>query len=522
MEKAMTTDDIIKKIIARIKPQWKAAFWGCFLIGIFTYMYFMTGNFLTLDSMWNLYSDQDMITSGRQFLTYACGISSFYNLPWINGVLAILFLALSSVVVVDSFDIESRVGAVLVGGLLVTFPAVASTFCYMYTVDGYMLAVLLAAVAFWVTDKKKNGYLAGIILLGISIGIYQAYLSFTIILCILRLLIDLVEKDSIKEIWYKIWRYVVMGIGSYIFYVITLKLMLKLKDVEMSGYQGTDRIGSFAIGELPAGLIEAVKSFGRFALPSNRVLYGVGFSNYSVLIIAVLTVILFLIFFIQNKRYQNIWRIVFAIVLVCTIPIGMNIVNVLSPHTFFHLLMRYPWVLFFVFTIVLVEKMPVTDKRWRAFLQKGLVLVTLVTTIGLIFWFGVRANIVAFNMNEKYEKTYAMCVRMVDRIEQTEGYTTDTKIAVLGGGLSEWNYPSTDITQHDLTGYWGVYGTMCISDTGSFQEFAKHYLNVTLNTASATEHVEIAQTEAFMQMPNFPAEGSVGFIEDVLVIKWNG
>ena len=63
-----------------------------------------------------------------------------------------------------------------------------------------MMAALLAAAAFLVTDRKKWGFLAGIVFLGTSLGIYQAYLSFAIILCILRLLLDILDRDNIQEI----------------------------------------------------------------------------------------------------------------------------------------------------------------------------------------------------------------------------------------------------------------------------------------------------------------------------------
>ncbi len=517
----MTTDDILKRIAGKIKPQWWAAFFACVVIGLLTYMYFMTNNFLTYDSMWNLYSDQDMITSGRQFLTYACGVSSFYNLPWVNGVLAILYLALTSVVVVEGLGIQSKTGAVLTAGLLVTFPAVSSTFCYMYTVDGYMLAVLLSALAFLITDRKKYGFVGGIILLGVSMGIYQAYLSFTIMLCITRLLTDLLEEDKLKPVWSKIWRYVVMGIGSYVFYVISLKIMLKVKDVEISGYQGTDRIGTFALAEIPAGLLEAYKSFGRFVLSANVLTTTTGM-KVAVIIIAILAIITYLVYYIIKKRYSGIVRTILIFVLLLVTPIGATIVSVLSPNTFFHLLMRLAWVLFFIYAVLLNEKLACADIIKFKKIKRGVVWVSFLCTAILIFEFSVMANVVAFNMNERYEKTYAICIRMIDRIEQTEGYSPDTKVALLGGVLDASYYPDTDITRDDLIGYFGVAGTMCISDTEKFAEFSKHYLNVTIETISLAEEIELTETEEFKEMPKFPAEGSVRYIDDILVIKWNG
>ncbi len=521
VEKTFTVDDIVKKIYRKIQPQWWAAFWGCMILGLLTYMYFMTNNFLTFDSLWNIYSDQDMISSGRQFLTYACGISSFYDLPWVNGLLAIIFLAMSSVVVVEGLGIKSRVGAILAGGLLVTFPAIASTFCYSFTIDGYMIAVFLSALAFLLTDRMKWGFLPGIVCLGVSIGIYQAYFSFTIVLCILRLLTDLIEQDDMKVIWNKIWRYPVMGIGGYIFYCVTLKCMLWLKNAELSGYQGTDKINSFSLADLPAGIIEALKSFARFALTSN-VLTSTEIMKAAFIVIVLFAVALYIICFVDGKRYKSAARVVLALFLVIAIPIGATMVNVLSPGTFFHLLMRLPWALFFVYAIVLAEKITANGKKWYVLVKKGMSAAVLVCGAVLIWQFGIMANIVAFNMNERYEKTYAVCVRMVDRIEQTEGYTTGTKVALLGGVLDAEAYPDTDITKEDLVGYFGAGGTMCISDTGKFATFSKHYLNVTIETIPLEEEIKLTTTEEFANMPKFPEEGSVQFIGDVLVIKWNG
>lgn len=521
MKKAVTMDDIIKNGVGKVKPQWWAAFFGCIVIGLLTYMYFMTNQFLTYDSMWNLYSDQDMISSGRQFLTYACGISSFYNLPWVNGVLAIFYLALTSVVVVEGFGIESKMAAVLTAGLLVTFPAISSTFCYIFTIDGYMLAVLLSALAFLLTDRKKWGFLGGIVLLGVSIGIYQAYLSFTILLCILRLLVDIIERDALREIWAKIWRYIVMGIGSYVFYVVTLKLMLKWKGLELSGYQGTDRVGSFSLIDLPTGLKSAWENFINFARWSN-VLTTTEIMKYAFIIIVVGAVSLYITLFIKRKRYKSIMRMAMVFGLVAAIPFGATIVNILSPNTLFHLLMRLPWALLFVFAVVLCEKINLQDIKKGKIIFKTVISVTAVSAIVMIFSFSVMANIVAFNMNERYEKTYATCIRLVDRIEQAEGYTTGTKVAILGGYPDSAYYPPTDITEADLIGYFGSGGELCVNSTEKYAEFMKHFLNVTITTIPHEEEIKLTETEKFMEMPKFPAEGSVDYIGDVLVLKLNG
>ncbi len=521
MEKKIMIDGAIAGIIKKIKPQWWAALISGMICGLVAYTYIMTNNFLTYDSTWNIYSDQDMITSGRQFLTYACGISSFYNLPWLNGILAIFYLSLAAVVVVEGLGMESKVGAALAGGLLVTFPAIASTFGYIFTIDGYMLAVLLASLAFLLADRTKWGFLGGILLLGVSIGIYQAYLSFTIILCILRLLLDLLEKEELKEIGAKIWRYVVMGIGAYVFYVVTLKLMLAAKGLELSGYQGTDRVASLSLTDIPAGLVAALKSFGRFFMPGN-VLQSNKLLFISFCLVLLLAAVMYVIHFCKERRYKSILRIVLAVGLIATIPFGATIVNVLSPDTYFHLLLRLPWALFLIFALVLIEidfksKKVIADKIWKS----GCAIV-LVCSLLLIGRFCIMANIVGFNMNERYEKTYATCVRIVDRIEQTPGYKTGTKIAILGGHPNHYYYYPTDITTKDLAGFFGVDGSVFVASSEGYAKVFKHYLNFTVNYIPAEDELPIVFSEEYAAMPRFPAEGSIAFIGDVLVVKMDG
>ena len=124
MQEKSFMNQIYSNIKAKIRPYWVTAFVSCMVIGLLTYGYLMSNHFLTHDSMWNLYSDQNMITSGRQFLQFACGISSYYDLPWFNGLLAIFYLAITSVLVVEGLGIRSHINAALSAGIIVTFPSV--------------------------------------------------------------------------------------------------------------------------------------------------------------------------------------------------------------------------------------------------------------------------------------------------------------------------------------------------------------------------------------------------------------
>ena len=521
MQESFVLDKTIEQFQSKIKPQWVWSFLACFIAGFLSFGYTVSNNFLTADSLWNIVSDQDMITSGRQFLTYACKISTDYDLPWLNGVFAIFYVAVASVLVVEGLGIKSKYLAALAGMILMTFPSMTSTFCYTYTIDGYMLAVLLAVAAFLITDRKKWGFTVGIVLLGVSLGIYQAYFSVTIVLCILKLLLDILDGEKIKHLFSKIWKYLVMGIGSYVFYYVSLQLMLKVKQTILSDYQGVNNLEKLSLADIPQGVVSAYKTFFSFlripgALATTKVMY------VSVIALCIFGVGIYLWKFIAEKYENKILKIMMICILLAVTPIGATIVCVMSPNMYYHLILRLPWALFFIFVLCLMERMPNMTKVFWKKVQRLVAVIVCLATITMVLQFSVTANVVAFNMEKKYEKTYGLSLRILDRLEQAQGYKTGDKVAILGGGVDQSNYPYTDLTSTYLNGYFGVEGTITAADTGKFATFCFHYLNVTITTASWDDILQVLDTKEYQQMDNFPLETSVKKIGDVWVVKLNG
>ena len=527
-------DQWIDKIIEKRKSPQMTAFLSCIIAGFLTFMYTMTHHFLSYDSMWNLYSKQDMISSGRQFLTYACRISSDYDLPWVNGVLAIFYLAVCAWILVDAFEMKKHVTAALCGAFLVTFPSIAGTFCYSYTIDGYMLAVLCTTLAFYLAKKYRFGWIPAIFLNGFSLGVYQAYFSYLILLCMLSLMLDFIFESDLKMIFKRIIRYCTMGIGGYLFYVISLKIMVALRHVEMSGYQGTDKVLSFSLDTLPKGLITAFKNFFSFMIKK-----GVLTSNLTMRIALYLLIacaaVMFVSLVISKKTYKSPVRMLGMIALILLLPFGTNLISIIYPSVFFYVLLRYPWVVFFIFIPVLAERVCLlkegnvvekgskdsAKKKTNAVFYQIVSCICIVASLVMIFEFAVLANIVAFNMNERYEKTYATCLRLVDRLEQCEGFKAGDTVAVLGGLPDESIYPFTDITYNTLKGYFVPTGNLCVESSGKFITFFNHYMGISVNSPDSETELELLNTPEYNEMEKFPKEGSIRRINGVWVIKIN-
>ena len=90
-------DKVLKKINTYILPEWKVCFYSALIVGIIAHLYKITNWLPNWDSLVFRYDSQNMIGLGRWFLPVVCSFSSFYDLPFLNGIIAILFHAMGAV-----------------------------------------------------------------------------------------------------------------------------------------------------------------------------------------------------------------------------------------------------------------------------------------------------------------------------------------------------------------------------------------------------------------------------------------
>lgn len=516
-------DRLMQQAGRRIQKEWKLAFLTAFILGMLTHFYMFTNNLLTWDSMFSLYAPQEMTGLGRPFLRYLCAISSDFNLPMVLGTLSVCYLGFTAAALAECFEIRSRAGIVLTAALTVTFPVVAGTFCYLFTADGYMFAFFLSVLCVVAAEKADRHFgekrwliyeTAGIFLLAASLGIYQAYFAVTITLCILKLLLLLLEEPSWKKIGQRTAVYLGMGVCGYAVYLAAVKLFQNMKGVSLLEYNGVDRLGNFVLADVPRGIYTAYRQFFSFALRSNVLttnpLMTICFAGL------IVTAVSCYVYRLLKRPGRNpaekgfigneLPRLAAAALLVMLIPIGATIFCVMSPDVFIYILLRMPWVLFFVFALALTEKMRAQ-------------LVCAAFAVIMAFQFYLMSNVVYYNMNEKYEKSYALCVRLADRIEQQEEYYPWIKTVFVGAEPDYMKYPSSEVTKEVLSGYYPARSDYFLNSTDKYLEFFSHYLNVSLAPASEEEEAEILKREEVEAMDTFPAENSVQIVDGVLVVK---
>ncbi|BDH60753.1 hypothetical protein MTP04_08830 [Lysinibacillus sp. PLM2] len=509
-----------EKLKQNIKNEWIIAFNAAMIIGIITHLYAFMHRYPNHDSLHNLYSSQAMVTSGRFFLSPAAGISSYFDLPWVIGLFSIFFLALAAVSLVILFEVRKKISIILISGIVVTFPSVSSTFSYIFTADGYMLGIFMAILAVVITKKfKKFGFLIGALLVCLSVGIYQANLSVVLTFTTFWLIHEIIySNNSLKQVWANVLRSGLMiGIGM-VGYLIVYKLFTTFFAVQISTYQGLDKVGNLTLADIPRRISQIIKELKTFFFR--------GFINgYEVNFLEILNVLLVIVLFVgvivviaKKQLYKNSGLLITLAIGVITLPFSYYIAYFMSPSVFYHMLMVFGLSSVYIFIVLMYDK--IDEKQGPVLkIERFNSWATVILMTFTIFNFGLIANIAYMNMELRYEKSINVANRLVDRIEQLDEYENIEKIAVYGN-VSLHSDLTSKIIPSQIPEMTGSVGEVVFYKPYSYQELLDQFLGYSLKMATDEETEQISQTEQFAEMGIWPAKDSIAVIGDTVIIKF--
>lgn len=509
----------LKNLKSKTDPRQKTAFLAAFFTGLLVHLPAMLSDIPNHDGLASMYFDQNMITSGRWFLTVACGFSSYFTVPWIIGLIGLFFLGLTAAALTDLLELKNPLTICLTGGLLAVFPALASTFAYVFTLDGYMMAMFLAVLAVALTKKYRLGFLPGALCLAFSMGIYQAYLPFAVLLCIYQILLletDGAFKKNRGQALGQMGKYLSMGVLGVVFYYLILRVLLLLQGKELASYQGINSVGTIGKEGILAALGTIYRDFFTFTL-RGRVLFQNPFSAAAFLALAVSAVYVVIRLAAKGQWWKRAGFYGTLAGLAICLPLATSCVLLVSPEVTYHLLMRYQWVLFLIGMGAYVDHY-FAGEGHAGSADLCFQWVTAAALAVLLFCYALTDNIAYSNLEKRYEKTYAYCLRLLDRIEQTPGYYQGIPIAMIGV-VGDDAFPVTDLTEKVTGNMIGLSGDSLLYTGKNYEAFIKYYLGATLNILDTEVMGDIYYSPEYMEMDSFPGKNSTKVVDGILYVK---
>jgi hypothetical protein len=147
-------------------------------------------------------------------------------------------------------------------------------------------------------------------------------------------------------------------------------------------------------------------------------------------------------------------------------------------------------------------------------MKKYLLYIACITASVLILTNALFANRVYVKKDLEERATLTVMTRIIDRIEQTDGYTTGSTPVVFYGDLNS----SPLMKRSDSFDYLGVGLDNSFSVT--YKETYRVYINEYMNYPMIIQDTfDFKYQQSIEKMPVFPAEGSTRVIDGILFVK---
>lgn len=503
----------------------KQSFLYTFILGLIAHGYSFMNMMVSHDSLNDFYATNPWIKSEFGRIYYSIYITLTRGrivVPWLIGVFALIWISIAVYYVLQMFEIKKSSMRFLVAGIFVCNPTVyALAATYIHDLDADMLAMMLSVVSafLWyrgVGKKEKSTSVlymfAGAVILSISMGIYQSYISLAIILIMLISIKSILENQNFLEVVKKGIQGIVMIMSSAIFYMLEVKIFSLLTGVapmERDTYNSLGNIELVFTGNIFEKIFNVyVNCFGAFRklfLSSYPEI--ISFIVHGILVIGIIGIILW-----GMKKID--WKSKCLIVILgIFMPLAMNVSHLLN-NGVGHVLMHYAvWMVYLLVIILIVwfEKEIIVSKTIRQVVVGGLMLCVLISIAQNI----QTANVVYVKKDLEYQSTLSYMTRVVNKMEEHEEYVSgETPVLFIGD-------ESIGIRRVGFEKYFIITGVDTTSPI-TYYDIYENYFEYVLGTHIALYYDESLENDIRVQeMPVFPKAGCAQMIDGIMVVKLN-
>ena len=499
---------------------------------LFTFVFSMLANAFMY---FNLYPQHDSLTHvigfvsnweislGRFLLPYWGKIQGEITIPWIVGILSIVFISFIVYIVCDLLELNSTWQIAIVSGILsanLCITELASVFTY--TVAVYMFSTLLSClgVYIWVKRESVFRYPVAVILFVLSIGLYQAEIVFAITLLALLAIKDLLgNKNTVKIIC----KYLKIGMAlvcaAFIYYCL-YKLVLSIYDIEVSNsYNSISNIKDMSLEQLAISIANCYKAFLNFFY-GNGCFISTSVTRVCNILLTCMTLVSLCVHVIKNKNcLVNTLLMLFILLLIPSLICMMDIFMTNSKLSFYILYSLY---LYYILMLSVLNQCKKADDCHYDKIEKSIVIICfcLLLSKNIIF-----SNQIYSYQKIMYDRSVSIASRILEDIESDENYEMGETEVIFVGALRDNEQLKKTLQIKPglgtLVNNSGLNGGKVLSITynGTFNSFA-YLLGSELNYLTDTDIIsEYTSLEEVINMPAYPKNGYCKFINGRMVIK---
>ena len=232
------TEEKIQIAAAGVWRDNRLPFLSALLFGLAAHGYAFGNKLLNHDEIESLFGKGATVTSGRWGLELVKILFPDWSMPWIYGLISLTLIAAAVCLMLKLLDIRSSFLRVLLPALIVSFPSLTGTFCFMFTSSAYAWSFFLTVLAvYFFKDGDLRRGIFSIVLLVLALGIYQSYISVAASLFLLLMIRDALDGErSVPEIIrFGVKALAVMLAAVALYYAVTL-MVFRITGAEFNDY----------------------------------------------------------------------------------------------------------------------------------------------------------------------------------------------------------------------------------------------------------------------------------------------
>ena len=475
-------------------------FLSALIAGLAAHMFMISNKLVNHDEIEALFSKGATVTSGRWGLELSHYIFPNVSMPWIYGLISIILFAVAACLLLRVLDLRSGLSKVLIPAIVLSFPSLTGTFCFMFTSAPYALAFLLAVSSAWFF--KRGGWQNFLLAAGslvLCLSIYQAYIALTASLFVLLMLkMSLEGSCSVRQIL--LWGFKALGMMllALLAYFAATMLSFALTGMEFNSYvldNVNDKAGQLGKIRLAYTNFKDIFTYGNYSLVTSPLSHWAHLGLLAVMGLELICLSL-------RRKEPLRWGL--SLVLVLLLPLAINCMYLAMSPASIHTLVLFSFVAIYLMAAMLWEQMG--EKA----LARDLPALLLVLMICSNVYF---ANRVYLKLHLQYENASAFYTSMIAQIKDTPGFDEDSRLAIIGKQQELLFYPpqlDSSLLLGPSTDLVNIY---------SRQALFRQYLGFDMPCASEEELEAISQSEEFKAMPIYPYHGSVQAIDSYIVVK---
>ena len=461
------------------------------------------------------YSEDFDLSIGRWGIRIFEPLRANYTIVYLSAAVSILLVAVSAVLLVSLLQIRSMTGSILTGIVFEVAPSLTATMLHEYVSDLYFLSmvfILIASLALVRCPNRIAATVLSVIFTVLSLSLYQSYIGIEVGICVFLTAMMLMDRSlPVRAAYRELLRYALTVLSGLVIYLVIVKIVQFVSGVGTAAYGGLSELSvSSVLLSLPSSVSNAYHAFVRYFLRDDFI-YNTAWHRD----------IFFLLFFlcfggalifriVRDGIYKEKGRLLFLIALMLLYPAAVNIIALIVPTTEFYLLTTIQMLLVVPFFFAVSED--------AAFFVQLLGAVMVLVISATYF----MSDVISYKaLKETYDQAIYGAERILDRMEQTEGYDRNMPVA-FAGWFTEENYPKDesfwDYSIGPMVSWQMTHGDY-YPNTESIRRFYLQYFDEQIVVADPATFSAIIASPEFAEMGTFPAKDSVKVIGGVLVVK---